>query len=342
MEEKQSQMSQKAPLPVDAVIGITYNCNSRCVMCDIWKMDPHELLKVEDLKKLPLTLKDVNISGGEPFLHKDIVAMVKTVRERLPKARIVISSNGFATELIKKRIKEIVHSVPDIRVAISIDGMQQVHDETRKIPDGFNKCMATIDMLKQVGVKSIRIAFTVMTHNIAELPKVYDLAQEKGIEFTMAFAQSSDFYFGSKQNYEHPDPELLKKGFEHVIVSELQSWHPKRWARAFFAYGLYQFAISQEQPLPSHPGTDFFYLDPNGYVYPSVIHFYKMGDIKQVHTFEEMWHGEQAESARKKVKESKRQYWMICTARTAIKRHPLYVIGWIMKNKFSSSALLSA
>jgi hypothetical protein len=41
-----------------------------------------------------------------------------------------------------------------------------------------------------------------MTHNVADLPKVYDLAREKDVEFTCAFAQSSDFYFGAKQNYE--------------------------------------------------------------------------------------------------------------------------------------------
>lgn len=327
--------------PVDAVIGITYNCNSRCIMCDIWKMDPHELLQIDDFKKLPTTLKDVNISGGEPFLHKNIIEIVKTVHERVPKARIVISSNGFSTKLIEMRIKEILKFVPDIRVGISIDGMQEMHDKVRGIPNGFNKCMETVDMLKRVGVKNIRLAFTVMTVNVDHLPKVYDLAREKGIQFTCAFAQSSDFYFGAKQNFEHPDPVLLKEGFRHVIKSELKTMSPKRWARAFFANGLYSFATTSKQPLTSRPGSDFFYLDPNGMVYPSVVHFYNMGDLKKVKTFDELWSSEEAATAREKVEKSKKQYWMICTARSAIRRHPLHVATWMVKNKLFPQNILA-
>lgn len=298
------------------------------------------MMTVDDIKKLPLTLEDVNISGGEPFLHKDIVEIAKTIRERLPNARIVISSNGFATDLIRTRITEILKYIPDIRIAISIDGMQKLHDETRRIPDGFNKIMRTLDMLKEVGVKSIRIAFTVMTHNVSDLPNVYDLSREKGVEFTMAFAQSSDFYFGAKQNFENPDQTLLKKGFAHVIKNELKSWHPKRWARAFFAYGLYKFATTGEQPLNSRAGTDFFYLDPKGNIYPSVVHFFNMGNITKVKTFEELWFGEQAEKARVKMEKDQKKHWMICTARTAIKRHPFTVASWFAKNRLRPNKVL--
>ncbi len=328
-------------MPVDAVIGVTYNCNSRCVMCDIWKMDPHEKMTIADFTKIPSTLKDVNISGGEPFLHKNIIEIVRTVHNRVPNARMVISSNGFLTKHIEERVVEILKFFPDIRIGISIDGMQEMHDKIRRIPNGFNKCVATIDMLKRVGVKNIRIAFTVTTHNVADLPKVYNLAREKGVEFTMAFAQSSDFYFGAKQNYEHPDPVLLRKGFQHIITNELQSMQPKRWARAFFAYGLYRFATSGNQPLSSRPGTDFFYLDPSGIVYPSVVHYYKMGDIKQVNTFEELWNGSDAQRARQKIAKDSKQYWMICTARSAIRNHPVAVGAWMLKHKLMPSRVLA-
>lgn len=324
---------KKAAMPVDAVIGITYNCNSKCVMCDIWKMAPHEKMSVDDFKKLPTTLKDINISGGEPFLHKDIVAIVKTVHERVPKARITISSNGFSTKLIETRIVEILKHVPNIRVGISIDGLQEKHDEVRRIPNGFNKCMDTVAMLKRVGVKSIRLAFTVMTVNVDDLPKVYDLSRQLGIEFTCAFAQSSDFYFGAKQNFEHPDPIKLKAGFAHIVTEELKTFSPKRWVRAYFAYGLYKFATSGKQQLDSEPGTDFFYLDPNGIVYPSVVHYNKMGLIQDVENWDQLWHSQEAQKAREKVAADSKQYWMICTARSAIRRHPVTVGSWLLKSK---------
>lgn len=329
------------PMPVDAVVAVTYNCNSKCVMCDIWKMAPHEKMRIEDFRKLPKTLKDVNISGGEPFLHKDIVEIVKTVRDHLPEARITISSNGFATKLIETRVKEIIKFVPDLRIGISLDGMEQKHDEVRRIPNGFQKCMNTLDMLKEVGVQDLRLAFTVMTINVEDLPKVYDLAKQKGVQFTCAFAQSSDFYFGAKQNFEHPDPEKLKAGFNHVVRGELKSMNPKRWARAFFATGLYNFATTGNQPLRSRPGTDFFYLDPNGIVYPSVVHFHKMGVIQEVENWNQLWFGEQAQKAREKVAADTKQYWMVCTARSAIRRHPVKVGAWMLKSKLFPASVIA-
>ncbi|MFH1426541.1 MAG: radical SAM protein [Candidatus Kerfeldbacteria bacterium] len=338
--ENNPTTTTNAPLPVDAVIGITYNCNSKCVMCDIWQMKPQEEMTLADFAKIPTTLKDVNISGGEPFLHKDIVGIIKTVHERVPNARIVISTNGFATKLIEMRMKEIVKFMPNIRISISIDGMEKMHDEIRRIPNGFQKAMATLDMLKNMGVTDIRLAFTVSTINVADLPKVYDLANKKGVQFTMAFAQSSDFYFGGKQNYENPDPKLLKQGFQYVVTSELKSPEPKRWARAYFEHGLYQFATTGKQPLAAKPGTDFFYLDPTGIIYPSVVHFHSMGNIKDYDTFEELWNAGQAEEARAEVEKDKKQYWMICTARSAIRRHPLQVGKWILRNKLMPGNVL--
>ncbi len=304
-------------------------------------MDPHEQLTLKDFEKLPTTLKDINISGGEPFLHKEIVDIIRVITEKNPKARMVISSNGFLTDMIEEKMKAIMKVKPDIRVGISIDGMEEMHDKIRRIPNGFNKCMKTVDMLKRIGVKNIRLAFTVTTENVGDLPKVYDLAKEKGVQFTMAFAQSSDFYFGAKQNYENPDPVLLRQGFRHVVTNELKSFSPKKWIRAFFAYGLYNFANDGNQPLDARPGTDFLYLDPSGIVYPSVVHYYKMGDLKTAKTFDEIWNSADAKKARVKIEKDKKQYWMICTARSAIRNNPFAVASWIFKNKFMPGRLLA-
>src|SRR3989339_2069815 len=109
-------------MPIDCVLALTYNCNARCTMCDIWKIKNSPEIAVEELKKLPTTLRDINLSGGEPFLRKDLPEVVEIVNQRCPKARIVISSNGFSTALILKQMEKILKIKPDIGVAISIDG----------------------------------------------------------------------------------------------------------------------------------------------------------------------------------------------------------------------------
>ena len=43
----------KVTYPTDAVLAVTYRCDSKCEMCNIWKLDPQELLSVDDFAKVP-------------------------------------------------------------------------------------------------------------------------------------------------------------------------------------------------------------------------------------------------------------------------------------------------
>jgi MoaA/NifB/PqqE/SkfB family radical SAM enzyme len=54
-------------LPNDFVIAVTYQCNSRCRMCNIWKMEKTPELALANYEKLPDQIEEVNLSGGEPF-----------------------------------------------------------------------------------------------------------------------------------------------------------------------------------------------------------------------------------------------------------------------------------
>jgi MoaA/NifB/PqqE/SkfB family radical SAM enzyme len=326
----------KVNLPEDCVLAVTYRCNSRCTMCNIWKLKDTPELALEHYKKLPPMLRDINVSGGEPFLRQDIVELVTILYKTCPKARIVISTNGYLTDLIKEKMREILKHVPNVGVGISIDGIGEVHDKIRGIPGGFNLATKTVKVLREeLGMKNLRLAFTVSKQNVEHLSKVYDLSRELGVQFTMALAQSSEFFFGGKQVEESADVNVLKEQFEYVIRQELRSWQPKKWVRAYFTKSLLNFAITGKQALPSRAGKDFFFLDPFGNVYPSVVHNAIMGNIHEK-SFEEIWNSPEAEAARVKVREAKQDVWMICTARTAIKSHPVRVGWWILKSKIKN------
>ena len=327
-------MSKKVQQPVDCVLGITYNCNARCVMCDIWKIKDFPELPVEEYSKLPSNLRDINISGGEPFLRKDIADIIKVVQKAAPKARMVISTNGFMPELIERQMKKILKIKPDIGGAVSVDGYGKMHEEIRRIPNAWEKVTETIERLQGLGMTNLRMAFTILPQNIKDFGKVYDETQKRGIQFTHAFAQSSEHYFGgATHDGNKPNLKELKKQYLHVINHELKSWHPKKWVRAFFSHGLYKFSIEKKQVLNNDPGTKFFYLDPRGVVYPSVVHNYPMGNILNYDTWDDLWYGWRAYEARNKVSTIGQPAWMICTARSAIKKNPHKVACWVFKNK---------
>ncbi|MBI4434992.1 radical SAM protein [Candidatus Uhrbacteria bacterium] len=320
-------------LPTDCVVAVTYICNSKCTMCDFWKETRKPTVTLDDYRKLPATLRDINVSGGEPFLHSQISDIVRVLHETCPKARITISTNGFLTDLTVKRVTEILKFYPKLGIRISIDGVGDMHERVRRIPQALEKDLATLRALKALGVKDLGIAYTMSEQNVEHMTKVYDLARAEGVQFTCAYAQSSDFYFGGRQIERMAAADTIAHEFNTIITRELQRWDPKSWVRAYFTHGLKRLALDNVQVLPSRAGTASFFLDPFGIVYPSVVHPAEMGNLTAVATFQGLWESEAADRARDVVRHWKRPYWMVCTARTAIRHHWARVITWIIRNK---------
>lgn len=325
-----------ATLPKDLVLGVTYWCNSRCIMCDIWKMKPKNEWLPEDLRVLPSTFRDINISGGEPFLRADLVEIIRVVKEQCPKARIVISSNGFLPDLIEQRMKEILTIDPEIGVGISIDGFGEMHEKVRRIPHAFEKSMATLHKLKNLGMTNLRIGFTIVDENVHDVMKMYRVAQEISVDFTLAYAQSSENYFGGIQ-VKHDSPlTALEHELSELISQQLKSKYPKQWFRAYFSHGILEFARSRQSVLPTRAGRDHCYIDSWGNVFPSVAHNLKLGNIREQKDFQAIWNSNAASEARASIDENPRSAWMVCTARSAIKRNLPAVGWWITKNKMKS------
>jgi radical SAM protein with 4Fe4S-binding SPASM domain len=302
-------------------------------MCNIWRLKPQELLQVDDYAKIPSSLRDVNISGGEAFMRKDIIDIVKVVHEKCGGPRIVISTNGFRTEKVIAAMEELRKAIPDVGIGVSLDGIGEVHDEIRGVKGAYAKALATLEQLKERGFKNVRIGFTAMSDNVGEMRKVYDLACSLGFQFTTAVAQNSEIYFSTQAN-SAVDGGELHDALGYVIKKELMSYHPKRWARAFFESGSLVFNDEGKRILECLAGRDFFYLAPEGLVYPCLTIPTPMGDLKE-QSFEEIWESDEAARVRSEIAGCEK-CWMICSSRTSFKRNMGKVLGWIAREKLRS------
>ncbi len=323
----------KVRYPTDAIIALTYRCDARCQMCNIWQIKAQEFLTVDDYAKMPETLKDVNISGGEAFMRKDILDIVKVINDKCNQPRMVVSTNGFRTKQIIKAMEELRKTIPDIGIGVSLDGVGETHDRIRGVRDAYKRSLATLHALKEREFTNVRIGFTALNGNVAEMRKVYDLANSLGVQFTTAVAQNSDIYFSTQAN-EHLNGNELTDALGYVIKNELLSYHPKRWMRAYFESGTLLFNEEGKRLLKCSAAHDFFYLAPEGRIYPCLTIPSPLGDLKG-HTFEEVWESEQAEKVRCEV-DGCEKCWMICTARSALKRNVPKVLSWIAKEKIKT------
>lgn len=305
----------------DVVIACTERCNAKCRMCNIWKKnDTGDELKSSDFLYLPEDLTNVNISGGEPFLRQDLVEVVSNIRKRSRRAKIIISTNGFATKIIIDTMKELLKIDSSIGVVVSVDGIGDNHNKIRGMAGGFDRVLQTIKELKDLGVKT-KIAFTIADYNYKDLENVYNLSTELGIEMSLALVHSSENYFSIKNDVKYKK-EIMER-LDWLMQKELSTMSPKKWLRAYFTYGLKIFLETGTRILPDYSGERSLFISSNGDVYPSDINNQKIGKLNNSDGF----------SIDSGKINNKTASWMICTTRTAIKKHFIKVGFWILKNK---------
>lgn len=315
--------------PKSAVIGVTYRCNSRCTMCDIWKKtDGPPEVSADFYLRLPPSLREINLSGGEPFLRRDLPAIIENIRKRCRKARIVISTNG----LLPERAVELLGGRTWIGVRVSIDGLEAEHDRIRGVPGSFRKSLETLDRLQTAGYRDLGISYTVSEHSQPRLGALKDIAVARGLEFTCSVAHSSDFYFG-EQHPEPADRSVHMAELCRLQAQQLRSLRPKEWFRAYYTEGLLRRLRGEKRMIPCYALDEFFYLDPYGAVYPCNVLDKPIGNLG-THTYAELF--AQAQGVRDYVARCPVQCWMVCTAAPAMRRNVTVPGLWLLRRALFS------
>lgn len=324
-------------IPDDLLLVVTYRCNSRCTMCGIWQgeqSEAGEMTPDEYRRAIPDTLGHVNITGGEPFLRRDLPEVVAAVREAAPKAAITISTNGLQPGLARRMLPDLLRAAPGIGFAVSIDGEEEMHDRVRGVPGNYRKCLETISEIQEAGCANLRIGFTAMGENDAHLSRVYRLARSLGVQFTCAVAHNSEHYFKTNVN-QGTHGDVLTRELDKVARAELRSLHPKSWFRAYFQKGLGDFAATGKRPFRCEAAFDSYMLDPYGRVFPCNILNMPVGNVREK-PFEEIWNSPEMMTTRWAVRHCQEPCWMVCTARSAIRRNLPMVSAWVLVHKMKA------
>ncbi|MBU0580635.1 MAG: radical SAM protein [Candidatus Margulisbacteria bacterium] len=316
-----------------ASIVVTYRCNAKCHMCNTWQYpsSPEQEIDVYTLEKLP-RMDTVNITGGEPFIRTDIEEIIAVIRKKCK--RLVISSNGYFTD----RILSLFRKRQDIGIRISIEGLPKANDELRGIPDGFDRGIRTLIELSHMGIKDIGFGITVSDKNAKDMIELYHLAKMMKVEFATAAIHNSYYFHKYDNRFEHP--EIAVEEFKRLICELLKSSRTKDWFRAYFNYGLINYIEGNPRLLPCEMGYESFFLDPYGEIRPCNVMEETMGNLKEK-SFDEIWHGSEAEKMRDKVRNCKENCWMIGSVSQVMKKNIAIPIKWIIRTKFLRRDCLS-
>ncbi len=327
-------MNSMAPYPTDVSIITTYRCQMRCKMCNIWDnpTDKRQEITAKELEMLP-NFKFVNITGGEPFVRRDLEEIVDVMMKKSP--RVVISTSGWHTD----RIFRLAERFPNIGIRVSIEGLSQKNDELRGRAGSFDRGLRVLLTLKEMGVKDIGYGCTVSNNNSEDMLWLYRLSRELGMEFATAAFHNS-FYFHKDDN-EITNKDEVIGNFHKLIEELLKESSPKSWYRAFFNLGLINYIRGNRRMLPCEAGSANFFIEPYGDVYPCnglEDRYWKesIGNIRECSSFDALWNSEQANKVRGFVQSCPKNCWMVGTAAPVMKKYIKHPTTWVAKNKINS------
>ncbi|MBM4249379.1 MAG: radical SAM protein [Euryarchaeota archaeon] len=302
-------------LPTFLIYQVTTACNSRCRMCGIWKVKPENELTLREFEHLladPFMSKTrwVNLTGGEPFVRKDLVHLVKALKDRCPElALVAIPTNGFLTRKVVDTVQEIL-DLPGrkilVNVNVSIDAVGEKHDEIRRTPGGYKKAMATLDELMKVqladGHFETGTETVVMDHNIQDIRTIYSTLKEHTPHVNLTPAILSPYY-----NPGEDDCGKMSEQTVHQFVKFLMELRLKEPAYAYYYTRVSEILTGphlRKRTFPCLGGYKTMYLDARGNVYPCLmlpIPRFSFGNVRDA-PVHELWFGAGARDLRRRLK----------------------------------------
>lgn len=173
-------------------INLTERCNLRCLHCWIKpefyhagflrterKVDELEVTEVEQIIKqsLKLGLKVVKLTGGEPFLRKDIHRVIILIKKY--KLFLHIETNGTFIE--KDEISFLKKNVD--RISISLESNNpETHDFLRGKNNSFERTWNAIELLAEAKINT-EVIMSLFQKNITDFTQFYKEMKKMGIKF---------------------------------------------------------------------------------------------------------------------------------------------------------------
>ncbi|MCD4750115.1 MAG: radical SAM protein [Thermoanaerobaculales bacterium] len=162
-------------------LELAFRCNLRCVFCSRWN-DPEDLsLEVIEQVAADMSQLDagyVSLTGGEPFVRKDIKEIIEVFEDAgIP---IHINTNG----VLLGRFADYLRSKADsfIGITVSLDSSEaELHDEIRGVEGAFRKAIAGIEAVRES--IPVSIACTLNHRNLGEIETFAEFARSHGYSF---------------------------------------------------------------------------------------------------------------------------------------------------------------
>jgi MoaA/NifB/PqqE/SkfB family radical SAM enzyme len=318
--------------PITLTYSITAACQSRCRTCNIgleYQKDPKRKerdLKLDEIERIFQTLGEIyffNISGGEPFLRKDLPEIIRLACQYLKPRIIHIPTNAITPKRIRDLTIESIEIINQydskvpFTVKPSIDGVGEFHDEIRGVKGNFKQLEKTISYLKEVEKQysnfHLELGTVISNFNINHLSEVEDYVHSLGIQsYRNEIAEQRNEFFNLEDPIT-PDAETYKRLINQFSTKIRENVSKKRHlAKVTESFRLVYYDLvvrilhEQRQVIPCYGGISNVHINFDGEVWPCCVLGYSqpMGFLReQGYDFKKVWYSAQAKKVRKYIRE---------------------------------------
>ncbi len=296
--------------PPFLILFVNSICNQTCEHCFYWRsLNQPDDLAFAELEALSHSLGQVetlNLSGGEPFLRKDLAEVCRMFIRNNRVRQIYVPTNGsFPDRTVAAVASVLAEKDLDLFVCeLSLDGMPEFHNRFRGMKDAFERSMSTYDELVKLQRNDPRLRIhsisTATNGNMDEIRRLTSYLHER--------CPSMDHHNlaiirGDRKNPTLEGPSLQQ--YESLAAEVKRVWAKREETRygsivePMLQWAKIRTANEKRQVVPCMAGRLTAVVYANGDVSACETHA-SLGNLRQ-NTFPEIWHSAAAEKLRASI-----------------------------------------
>ena len=288
--------------PFKLSYAVTYRCNLKCKMCNIWKKSPSDdeltLGEIDNFFKKANKFSWVGIAGGEPFLRTDLTEIIDVVNTYCKRLCVLhFATNGQLTDRIIDLTRYIRKRNKNLKIVytISIDGPPLLHDEIRGASGAWDKAVRSFKYLNDID-KSVKahIGFTLSSYNMDKFEDTFISLKEvyprlKFDDISVNIFQKSSFYYDN-QDMRDLDATKVINQIRRILELDKDSLSINSFLKRIYLKFYLRYINTHRCPLKCQALSSTCYLDPYGDLYPCVVYNKKLVNIKNIEgELENIW-----------------------------------------------------
>ena len=319
----------KANHPTSLVLELTYRCNLKCRMCPqaIDFQNPESVMRAQMLENRELATDDIikvvkqaatigtknmTVTGGEPFIRKDILEIVSTIKSK--KISCYLITNG---DLITAAYSEELVKIGVDKIIFSLDGPEDIHNKIRRNNKQFQNVINSIKSIQKdkkltkSNVPDLTLNMTVNALNADRMNEVIDIAAREKVNVNYGYVfytakkmkeKTIELYPPTGGKFEDQDiPMELRKVDVNMLAKEIENTREKA-KKMGVKINIQPYITSPDGLFKRFYDDEHAYvrtcfypwyamrINPYGDVYPCQMNI-KIGNIREK-TLIELWNNE--------------------------------------------------